>query len=91
MGRTASNTGVWITSRRDGLDHWVSLERAGATVHAGTGIYTAICAARFIPLPMVARPGRPCRRCQAIRPRDARSARAPRRTGFARLLRRIGR
>jgi hypothetical protein len=59
MGRTASSAGIWISSQQDGLDHLVTLEQAGATIHAGTGVYTAICAARFVPLPMIAHPGPP--------------------------------
>jgi hypothetical protein len=91
VGRTVSSGEIWISSQQDGLDHLVTLEQAGATVHTGTGVYTAICAARFVPLPMIARPGPPCRRCQALRRPDAKTARAPRRTGVHRLLRRIGR
>ena len=58
---------VWIGSGADRLDHSVTLDEVGASVDAGHGIYTSLCGARFVPLPMLTGPRPRCARCRRQR------------------------
>jgi len=55
---------VWIGSGTDCLDHCVTLDEVGASVDAGRGIYTSVCDARFVPVPMLAGPRPRCPQCR---------------------------
>lgn len=67
LGHPASSHVLWIGSGTDGLDHCVTLDEVGASVDAGHGIYTSLCRARFVPLPMLAGPRPRCARCRRHR------------------------
>lgn len=57
---------VWVTCALDGADHAVTDDRMAAGISSDTGLYEALCGARFAAAPMVYPPCPLCRTCLAF-------------------------